>query len=497
MKHGVNRLSLGRLCEPLVEGPGGVAVRSPEVVVTGITGDSRTVSPGDLFVASRGTRADGASFVGDALARGAVAVASDRVLDLPEGVGAVHVEQLPAARALLADRFFGHPSGRLTVVGVTGTNGKTTTCSMLRSMLTMDGRSNGVIGTLGAWVGERHVPLANTTPDAIELQRLLASMVDENLSTVVMEVSSHALSQHRVDCVDFDLAVFTNLSQDHLDYHGSMEAYAAAKGRLFAGLLPDATAVLNADDPVSATYADRTLARVLTYGMDTDADVRADVRRLDAQGTGFQLVCNGGAKRLDLEMRQVGRHNVANALAAASAGHVLGLPSAALQGGLVALSAVPGRLEPVDCGQDFRLLVDYAHTPDALEQVLTLLRPLTAGRLHVVFGCGGDRDRTKRPLMGAAAGRLADVVYVTSDNPRSEEPSAILDDVLAGVPEDVRADAVTLVDRREAIAAACGSARGGDVVLVAGKGHETTQTIGDQVLPFDDREVAREVLWTL
>ncbi|RKY22672.1 MAG: UDP-N-acetylmuramoyl-L-alanyl-D-glutamate--2,6-diaminopimelate ligase [Planctomycetota bacterium] len=497
MKHSVNRISLKRLCEPLVDGTGAVALCLPATEVTGITGDSRKVRPGDLFVASAGARVDGADFVAEALSRGAAAVASERPLPLPKDVGAVCAVNLPAVRAQLADRFFQHPSGRLTVVGVTGTNGKTTTCSMLRSMLTMDGQSSGVIGTLGAWVGETHEPLANTTPDAIELQRLLARMVDKNLSSVVMEVSSHALSQHRVDGVDFDLGVFTNLSQDHLDYHGSMEAYAAAKGRLFAGLLPDATAVLNGDDPLSQRFADETVARVLTYGLQPGVDVHGDVRRLDAHGTGFQLVCERGARRIDMSMRQVGRHNVANALAAASAGHVLGLSASALRAGLSALAAVPGRLEPVDCGQDFRVLVDYAHTPDALEQVLALLRPLTRGRLHVVFGCGGDRDAGKRPLMGAAAARHGDVLYVTSDNPRGEPPATILDEVLAGMPQAARREAISLVDRREAIQTACREARGGDVVLVAGKGHETTQTIGEQVLPFDDRDVAREVLWTL
>ena len=497
MKHGVNRISLGSLCEPLVEAFDDVALSSPEVVVTGITGDSRRVQPGDLFVASRGSRQDGASFVEQALRRGAVAVASDRPLPLPASVGQVSLSDLAAGKALLADRFFGHPSGRLTVVGVTGTNGKTTTCALLRSLLTMDGRSSGSIGTLGAWIGEQYEPLANTTPDAIELQRLLARMVDQNLSTAVMEVSSHALVQHRVDHVDFDVAVFTNLSQDHLDFHGSMESYAEAKGRLFTGLLPGAVAVLNADDPLSARYAAAGVGRVLRFGLDQPADVEARIQRLDAEGTAFQLAWEGGARRLALELRLIGRHNVSNALAAASAGLAMGLPPAAVRTGLASLRAVPGRLEPVECGQDFRVLVDYAHTPDALAQVLALLRPLTRGRLRVVFGCGGDRDRAKRPLMGAVVGRLADNLYVTSDNPRSEVPRAILDDILAGLPEDARAGAVTLVDRREAIEVACRAARGGDVVLLAGKGHETTQTIGEQVLPFDDRVVAREVLWAL
>lgn len=497
MKHAVNRLPFGQLCEPLVDAFDDVALRAPEVVVTGITGDSRKVVPGDLFVAGQGSRADGASFVAEALRRGAVAVACDRPLDLPEGVGIVIIPRFAQGKALLADRFFEHPSGRLKVVGVTGTNGKTTTCAMLRSMLSMDGQDCGVIGTLGAWIGQEHEDLVNTTPDAIELQRLLARMVDRNLTSAVMEISSHALAQHRVDGVDVDVAVFTNLTQDHLDYHGSMEAYGDAKGLLFSGLLPDAVAVLNADDPISARYAERTVARVATYGIDHPADVHGTIRRLDAQGTSFGIEAQQGRRRIAVQSRQVGRHNVANALAAASAALYLGLPGAAIRAGLESLASVPGRLEPVDCGQEFRLLVDYAHTPDALEQVLMLLRPLTRGRLSVVFGCGGDRDRSKRPLMGAVAARLADEVFVTSDNPRSEDPAAIVAEVLAGVPADRRGGVVTLVDRREAIDAACRQAGGGDVVLVAGKGHETTQTLGSTVLPFDDRAVAREVLWTL
>jgi UDP-N-acetylmuramoyl-L-alanyl-D-glutamate--2,6-diaminopimelate ligase len=361
----------------------------------------------------------------------------------------------------------------------------------------MDGRRAGLVGTLGAWIGARHEPLAHTTPDALQLQRLLAQMVDENLSACVMEVSSHALVQRRVHGIAFGVGVFTNLTPDHLDYHGTMQDYAAAKGRLFEELPERSTAVLNAGDPASRVYRLSTAARVLSFGLDVPADVGGRVLRLDADGTRVAVHAPEFGLQLDLSTRLVGRHNVQNALAATAAALALGLPPAAIATGLESLPAVPGRLEPVLCGQDFRVIVDYAHTPDALEKVLELLRPLTAGRLSVVFGCGGDRDRSKRPLMGRAVADKADRLYVTSDNPRGEDPEAILDEIVSGIPAARRADTVRLADRREAIRRACGEADGGDIVLITGKGHETTQTVGGRVLPFDDRAVAREVLWSL
>jgi UDP-N-acetylmuramoyl-L-alanyl-D-glutamate--2,6-diaminopimelate ligase len=497
MRTSVNTLELSRLTDALIDRSQEVEQNGPDVVVTGLCGDSRLARRGDLFVAASGSRCDGLDFVQDALAGGATAVLCDRPVSLPAGIGSIRVKDIARARAIVAERFFEQPSQRLDTVGITGTNGKTTTAFMLRSMLTMDGRGNGLIGTLGAWLGSAHEPLANTTPDAIELQRLLARMVDGNLGTAVMEVSSHALCQHRVDGIAFDVGVFTNLTPDHLDYHGTMDAYGAAKARLFEDLSEDATAVLNADDPMSRILRLSSQARVVHYAIDAPADVRATITRLDAEGSAFHLVAPEFGLDARVHCRLVGRHNVMNALAASAAALALGLPPAAVSTGLASLPAVPGRLEPVECGQDFRVLVDYAHTPDALSQVLTLLRPLTRGRLHVVFGCGGDRDRKKRPAMGAAVAEHASCLYVTSDNPRSEDPEAILDEILKGIPDSRRVDTLREADRRAAIGAALGAARGGDIVLIAGKGHETTQTIGETELPFDDREVARELLWTL
>ena len=493
----MNVLPLSQLIEPLQEALPAVERHGPDVAVSGLCSDSRAVVKGDLFIAGIGTRDDGLAHVEEALAKGAVAVLAARRPVGINGTACITVGDVPLAKALVANAFFGHPSRRLDTIGVTGTNGKTTTTFMLRSILTMDGRGTGLVGTLGAWIGGRHEPLRHTTPDAIELQRLLARMVDENLSAAVMEVSSHALMQRRAHGIAFDAAIFTNLTPDHLDYHGTMEAYAAAKGRLFEELSESAVAVLNADDPASRLYRLSTPARVLTFGLSTQADVTARISRLDGDGTRLLLVAPELGPPIDIHLRLIGRHNVMNALGAATAALALGLPASAVATGLESLPAVPGRLEPVCCGQDFRVLVDYAHTPDALEKVLDLLRPLTLGALRVVFGCGGDRDRTKRPVMGRAVAARADALYVTSDNPRSEDPEAILDEVLAGIPLERRGATVREVDRREAIRRACAESRPGDVLLIAGKGHETTQTIGARVLPFDDRAVAREVLWSL
>lgn len=512
MKHSVNCLPLHQLAQPLHDVLPDVSVSDPDSVITGLSSDSRTTRKGDLFVATPsalphaapGTvRAaeqggdDGLRHVAQAVERGAAAVLAAHRPDLPAGVGFVGVSDVPLAKALVAAEFYRHPSRRLDVVGITGTNGKTTVACMLRAMLTMDGRDSGMLGTLGAWVGKRFEALANTTPDALEVQRLMAQMVDENLSSVVMEVSSHALMQHRVRGVEFDVGVFTNLSQDHLDYHGDMDAYGHAKARLFDGLGPEATAILNAEDSWSPTLAERTAASVVRFGFGEGARIRAIMDRMDAHGAAFRLVDSARDLVLPLNTRLVGKHNVSNALAAAAAALSLGLSPTAIRTGLTSMEPVPGRLEPVECGQDFRVFVDYAHTPDALDKVLGQLRTLTRGKLHVVFGCGGDRDVSKRPLMGAAAARWADSLFVTSDNPRSEPPAGIVEQVAAGVPAASTAKLARLVDRREAIEAACAAARGGDIVLVAGKGHETTQTVGEQVLAFDDCQVVRETLWKL
>ncbi len=471
----------------------------PDLEVTGVAADTRRVAPGHVFVAIRGHKLDGHDFAAEAVRRGAVAVVAERPLDgaIPAGVPVVVVDDGRLALARLADAFHGEPSRRVRVVGVTGTKGKTTTTFLVRSIVRAAGRECGLLGTIAYEAFGRSTVSHNTTPDPVEVQSFLADLARGGAAHAVMEVSSHALCQRRVEGVRFAVAAFTNLKPEHLDYHRTMEEYRDAKGRLFESLGPEATAVLNADDEASARYAARTAARVLRYsarGARSAVDVAADAIEVGAGGTRFRLLARG-EDAVPVALRLVGRHNVENALAAAACGLSLGLDAATVRRGLEALPAVPGRLEPVEAGQPFRVLVDYAHTDDALAKVLETGRELlngAGGRLICVFGCGGDRDRTKRPRMGHVAERLADVAVVTSDNPRTEDPGAIIDEILRGLERPERA--VVEPDRRAAIRQAVSMARPGDLVLVAGKGHETYQIVGDRVVPFDDREVAREAL---
>ncbi len=469
--------------------PGAALRGDGGVVITGVATDSRRVRRGDLFVAVPGSRADGGEFAAEAVARGAVAVVAARPLALPVPVAVTG--DLRAAAADLAAAFHGHPARALRVVGVTGTNGKTTTTFLLRALLEAAGRRTGLLGTVEYRVGERVLPAAHTTPGPAELQGLMADLRDAGCSDLVMEVSSHALHQGRVRGLGFAAAVFTNLTGDHLDYHGTPEAYRAAKGLLFESLAPDAAACLNGADPATPWFAARTAARVIRWGFAADADVRAEEVRTGPDGVKFLLRTPDGAAPVESPL--LGRHNVENLLAAAAAASGLGLPADVIAPGLASRTDVPGRLERVDDGsRGFRVLVDYAHTDDALRRVLENLRAVTPGRLVVLCGCGGDRDRTKRPRMARAMADGADVCVLTSDNPRTEDPLAILEEMRAGLPPG--ADALVIPDRREAIAVAVGLARAGDTVLLAGKGHEATQVLRDTTVPFDDREEARRAL---
>jgi len=477
--------------------------------------DSRRVQRGDLFAALSGTRTDGARFIDDAVARGAGAVLAERTLvglRVPTLVHADARRILGRAAALV----HGDPAAGMFIVGITGTNGKTTTAHFLGQMLEHAGRRPAVFGTAGhRLAGGETVASTHTTPDGTELARLLARHAAGGGDALVLEVSSHALVQQRTAGLRFDVAVFTGLSRDHLDYHGTLEEYAAAKARLFESLDARATAVIRHGAQGSEQMADaarRCGARVVTYALDPDdgveVDLRATRRSTDPRGT--QLSLNGmGITRKKLWLPLVGRYNVENALAATAAMLSSGAgPSISVEG-LASVAFAPGRLEPVpvDDARGFEVFVDYAHTDAALENVCLALRERLAerpqktaaerGRLLLVFGCGGDRDRGKRAPMGRVAGRLADVVVVTSDNPRSEDPEAIIAEILVGLDESAAAGRVEVLvegDRRSAIRAAIERARPGDIVLVAGKGHERTQTIGSESRPFDDREVAREVL---
>lgn len=465
--------------------------------VARIIDDSRRVGPGDCFVAVPGFQHDARRFVGEAVRAGAALVITEGgALDVP--VPQVLVPSARAALARLADAYYGHPSWGLTIVGITGTNGKTTTSYLVDALLRARGLKTGVIGTIQYVLGEERQPATQTTPGALELQSMLARMRDGGVRGVAMEVSSHALALARVDRIEFDVAIFTNLTQDHLDFHGTFDEYRRAKRRLFELLARSEKrgrhAVINVEDASSeALIAGLDLA-VLTFGRRAGATVRAIEFTSDIGGIRMAIETPRG--RLTVTSPLIGDHNVMNMLGAVGAGLALGLEPGAIARALGTVPAVPGRFQQVDAGQPFLVIVDYAHSPDALERALETARKLTRGRLGVVFGCGGDRDRGKRPLMGEIAARLADRVWITSDNPRSESPEAIIDEIVVGVRRapDVHDRYAREPDRRAAIRAAITWARAGDTIVIAGKGHETYQVIGTIVLPFDDREVARQIL---
>jgi len=458
--------------------------------VVGVAHDSRRVKPGWVFVAIRGEQRDGADFAEDALVRGAVAVVSDRPLRLSRPVPQFIVTDCRRALAALANHFYGRPSRRLKIVGVTGTNGKTTTTFMLRSIIETAGHRCGLLGTICYDTGRRVLPASITTPESVDVQEFLAEMVAEGIEYAAVEVSSHALCMRRVDFVRFAAAVFTNLSEEHMDYHRTMKAYRRAKAELFRRLGPADTALINADDPAGRSMAAATCARVVWFGRASGAEITARLRRADLAGIEMTLHTPEGSA--DLKLPLIGDHNVYNALGAGGAALALGFDLECVRDGLQRMSTVPGRLERVPCEKDVTVLVDYAHTDHALEAVLGGLRRLAAKRILLVFGAGGDRDRAKRPRMGRVAERGADVVWVTSDNPRSEEPLAIIQEILSGVRHRNRVQVQP--DREAAIAEAIRAAEPGDLVLIAGKGHERTQRFCDTVIPFDDRDAVRRAL---
>ncbi len=450
------------------------------------TFDSGRVGPGALFFCVPGARADGHAFAGNAARSGAAALVVERwlELDLPQ----VLVPSARRAMGPMSAVVFGEPARSLTIVGVTGTNGKTTVVHLLDSVLRAAGQRTGVIGTVGAHVAGDPISLARTTPEAPDLQRLLARMRDDGVTTVAMEVSSHALEQGRVGGVVFDAAVFTNLSQDHLDHHGSMESYFAAKASLFA---PGRTehALLNLDDPWGRRLLDVAVP-ITTYGLDPGADVRAEDVRATVDGLAFRV----GDREVTSPLR--GAFNVSNCLAAIASSGVIGVATLDAIRGVASAGQVAGRMEPVGAEQDFLVVVDYAHTPDSIRTVLAAARPLATGRVIVVFGCGGDRDRAKRFPMGAAATEGADLTVITTDNPRSEDPNDIIADVERGAAAS-GGRYIVEPDRRSAIRLALSDARSGDVVVVAGKGHESEQELAGGSIPFDDRVVVREELEAL
>jgi UDP-N-acetylmuramoyl-L-alanyl-D-glutamate--2,6-diaminopimelate ligase len=472
--------------------PGSELRGEPSLEVSEVAHDSRRVGPGAAFVAIRGEVTDGNQFVDTARKRGAVAVVSE---EAPRGEGAwVRVASARRALAVFSAAVLGEPARSLQLVGVTGTNGKTTTAYLVDAAVRAAGEPCGLVGTVEYRVGNRVAEAVRTTPEASDLQALFREMKDAGCRRAVLEVSSHSLVLDRVHGLEFAVAVFTNLTRDHLDFHGDMDAYFAAKRILFERLLrEDGRAVVNVDDDRGEELARASRGPVWTVSASNPAaDFVAEDLRLSLDGTRFRARTPAGA--LDVETPLVGLFNVHNTLAALASGLGLGLPPDAVQRGIASLRGVPGRMERVDAGQDFAVLVDYAHTDDALKNLLETVRGLKPRRVVTVFGCGGDRDRTKRPLMGAVAARLSDVVILTSDNPRSEPPEAIIEEIRRGIPAARAADTHVVPDRREAITRALEMGREGVVVVIAGKGHETYQVLRDRTVPFDDRQVAREVL---
>ena len=480
----------------LVRGRTSSDERHTGVEATAVGYDSRTIQAGEAFVALKGQHADGALFARQAIDRGAIAVVSES--DAPSGLDVPWISVTDSRRALavLAAELCNHPSREMQVVGITGTNGKTTTAYLVASIFEAAGIRCGMIGTVGYRIGNEIREATRTTPEASDLQKLLRSMVERGCGACAMEVSSHALSLHRVDGMTFAAGVFTNLTRDHLDFHADMEEYFRAKRRLFEMLPRDAPSLINVDDPRGAALTE-IAGRPVTFAVNRSADITPGPLSFSLNGLAFDIRTPRGTIRINSSL--VGRPNVYNILAAVSTATALDISFDRIERGISSLPGVPGRFQVVSGPKDeVTVVVDYAHTDDALRNLLETARPLASGRLVTVFGCGGDRDRTKRPLMGAVAGRLSDLIVVTSDNPRNEDPQRIIDEIQRGITADTRRDTtqrlLTVIDRREAIGKAIELARPGDLVLIAGKGHEKQQIIGRHALPFDDVAVAQEAL---
>ncbi len=473
---------------------------STDAQIEFITHDSRRVRANTLFVCIRGTRVDGNAFIPQAVKAGACAVMTEEDVNVPEGVTVIKVPDLRLAMETAVPFFYDYPGKKMRMIGVTGTNGKTSSTYMLRSILRSAGYRVGVIGTIKIMIEDEELPIHNTTPDVIDLQETLARMYAAKIDYVVMEVSSHALAMNRVAGCEFDTAVFTNLTQDHLDFHKTMENYALAKAKLFDSLTAPnlvktgKTAVINADDEFGGKIMiEHTKCRLITYGIKNEADLRAENLEIKASGTSFDLEYEGEQIHFDLKI--TGMFNVYNVLGVIGAALAEHMTLKTIKAALEKFEAVSGRFELVREGQDFSVIVDYAHTPDGLENVLKTAREIAKKRLIVVFGCGGDRDRTKRPIMGRIAAQLADVVIATSDNPRTEDPEFILSQVEEGVLPALHGNFhEKITDRRQAIFRAIELAQPNDIVLIAGKGHENYQILKTGTIHFDDKEVARDAI---
>jgi len=456
--------------------------------------DSRTVQPGDIFVALRGDQFDGHDFIGQAIEAGAEIIVAERSVHIPDSIEMVTVEDSAEALGEIAGAAYGLGEKRLTQLAVTGTNGKTTVAYLTRAILKEAKIPCGLLSTIEYDLGDEIIAPTHTTPDALRLAESLCRMISNGLSAMVMECSSHGLHQRRTALMNFTAAALTNVSGDHLDYHENEQNYLMAKSLLFRDLNREGIAVLNAHDPASQTMAKITQAKVWQYGLDTDTQIVGQIERLSVEGSTWRLSLAGGS--VQIQSRLIGRYNVLNCLAASGLALAGGASLNEIAEALQHFSGLPGRVERIECGQPFTVLVDYAHTDDALRCTLSSLKELHEGRIILVFGCGGERDRLKRPRMAAVAEKFADQIFLTNDNPRCESPDQIIKDITAGFTVEGMRNVSVQLDRRSAIEAACNAAGRGDLVLIAGKGHELTQEIAGEKTAFDDRLVARQILNT-
>ncbi|SFL73045.1 UDP-N-acetylmuramoyl-L-alanyl-D-glutamate--2,6-diaminopimelate ligase [Pelosinus propionicus] len=472
-----------------------------ETIITDLAQDSRKITPGTLFVCLSGAKTDGHDYIVQAYHQGAVAVLVEKDIDIiPQGLIVIKVANTREAMMKIAPFFFEFPSCKLRMIGVTGTNGKTTTTYLIRSILQQAGFQVGVIGTIQNSIGDKIVPTQNTTPDVIDLQRLLAQMAEANMDYVVMEVSSHALALNRVAGCEFDVGIFTNMTRDHLDFHVTFERYLEAKTRLFQLLSSTEnqkkgkTAILNTDDKAAAFILERTECKTITYGIEKHADLQAQNANIQAKGTKIDIAGSFGI--MPLQLKITGLFNVYNVLAAVGAALAEGIDASIIKAALEKFQSVSGRFELVDEGQPFSVIVDYAHTPDGLENILKTAQQIAKKRIIVVFGCGGDRDKTKRPIMGRLAVQYGNVVIATSDNPRTEDPETILNEIEAGIRELLIPGKIyeKISDRRQAIERALHVAEMDDIVIIAGKGHENYQILKDRTISFDDKEVVKTII---
>ena len=461
-----------------------------DIEITGITNDSRKVRPGYLYVAIKGYKADGHNFIKKSIECGAQAIVSEERSSLDTNIPQIIVRDTRKALSSLSCCFYNNPSQKINLVGVTGTNGKTTTTFLTKSVIEKAGYETGLIGTINYQIGKKVITAKETTPESVELQRLISEMVAAKMKFAVMEVSSHSAIQHRIENIDFKTAVFTNITTEHMDYHKTFPNYMNAKAELFKNLRKDSFAVLNADDEYGEYFADRTNAKIIWYGIKNDADIKAEIYKESTRDVMIKLSCFG--REVDMKIPFVGLHNVYNALASVASAISLGFELDTIKSGIETASTVPGRLENVPCDRGFKVVIDYAHTPHALETVLHALKNLIKGRLLLVFGCGGDRDKEKRPQMGRIADEKSDIFWLTNDNPRSEDPLAIIDDIKAGIKSGQSFHIQT--NRYKAIEEALSEAKDDDLIIIAGKGHEKYQIIKDTIVPFDDREVVKNIL---